>query len=57
MPIEIRELQIKTIIDNTPENAGQSGTTQAVGNSADQDKIIAACIEQIMEILKSKNER
>jgi hypothetical protein len=55
MPIEIKELQIVTVVTDT-QGGGQ---TQADARPAviDKDKIIAACIEQIMEIFLQKNER
>ncbi|MGV3589265.1 MAG: DUF5908 family protein [Adhaeribacter sp.] len=63
MPIEIRELHIKVIIDpsNTPaSNAGSSAGTGSSGSSngeSDRDSLIAECVEQVMSILREKNER
>jgi hypothetical protein len=57
MPIEIKELHIKTVVENGPTAQNQqqnSGNNQAAG---DPDKIVALCVEQVMEILKNKNER
>ena len=53
MPVEIRELQIVTVVS---ENAGQ---TQPAGGTEpiNMDRIVAECVEQVMEILKQKNER
>jgi hypothetical protein len=54
MPVEIRELQITTVVKDDgarPKSAGGSN------NTADTDKIIAACVEQVLEILKQKTER
>ena len=57
MPIEIKELTIKAYIDDaskpqtpaqkTPENSGNNST----------ELIIAACVEQVLQVLKDKEER
>jgi hypothetical protein len=53
MPIEIKELHIKI---NVSEEASRS--QQDSGNAADsKEKIIEACVEQVMEILSKKEER
>lgn len=51
MPIEIKELHIKMSVtdQNTSGGGGSSGVNQ--------DKVIAECVEQVMEILKQKQER
>ncbi|QIR36405.1 hypothetical protein HCG51_06290 [Tolypothrix sp. PCC 7910] len=54
MPIEIRELVIKTSI-NDGQNNSSGGTESSDAN--DQDAIIAACVEQVLAILKEKSER
>jgi Family of unknown function (DUF5908) len=57
MPIEIRELVIKTSINDG--ESGQNSTSGAGGSSGadDQAAIIAACVEQVLAILKEKSER
>ncbi|SFQ46426.1 DUF5908 family protein [Parafilimonas terrae] len=55
MPIEIRELQIKVAVQQTPPS--QQGTSNASSSAADNDAIVAACVEQVLEILERKNER
>lgn len=61
MPIEIRELNIRVSVNQSPAEqgspAGGSGGAQGGGGGADKDQIIAECVDQIMEILKNKNER
>ena len=52
MPVEIRELVIKANIDN---GNGQSAPPQTT--PVNTDDIIAICVEQVLEILKQKNER
>lgn len=64
MPIEIRELHIKVIIDpNEPAPPGQGGrqaaTASQAGSSSDPDRdaLIAECVEQVLAILHEKKER
>ncbi|MBD1848321.1 hypothetical protein H6F89_34235 [Cyanobacteria bacterium FACHB-63] len=57
MPLEIRELVIKTSVNE----GGQAQTTNSSSGdgsgAGDQDAIIAACVEQVLAILKEKTER
>jgi len=65
MPIEIRELHIKVIIDpNNAASQNQAGDHDAAGSRAaasggetDREALIADCVEQVMTILRDKNER
>lgn len=62
MPIEIRELNIRVSVNQSPaeqdSSAGGGGGGGAKGGGGgDKDEIIAECVEQILEILKNKNER
>lgn len=52
MPIEIKELHIKINVD---ENA--SSLRRESPAKEEKNKIIAACVEQVMEILSKKEER
>jgi len=53
MPIEIKELHINVLVDDTPPgNAGSSTGTQIQIND-----IVAECVEQVLTILKEKQER
>ncbi|SMO64044.1 hypothetical protein SAMN06265379_10412 [Saccharicrinis carchari] len=52
MPIEIKELHIKINVDD-----GSRRGRGASKNGGDKDKIIEACVEQVMEILSKKEER
>lgn len=59
MPLEIKELHIKVNINppNSNPSQGNQGTPSASSESAmNQQAIIDACIEQIMEILQEKSE-
>ncbi len=55
MPIEIRELVIKASIDETGVNKGKNAETGR--NKPDRDEIVADCVEQVMELLRSQLER
>ncbi|SDD67444.1 hypothetical protein SAMN05216464_102247 [Mucilaginibacter pineti] len=61
MPVEIRELNIRVSVNQSPaeqdSRGGGGGGGQQGGGGADKDQIIAECVEQIMEIMKNKNER
>jgi len=52
MPIEIKELHIRINVD---ESAANAATDSVAGT--DRDKIIEACVEQVLEILAKKEER
>jgi len=54
MPIEIRELQLTTVVQ---DSKGASSANTSAPASTNNDAVIAACVEQVLEILKQKNER
>lgn len=61
MPIEIRELQIKVTV-NQPQQTGSTGAGGAAppsgpGKAQAADKLVADAIEQVLEIMRNKNER
>jgi hypothetical protein len=56
MPVEIRELQITTVVQESASAAGASASS-AASPSTNIDAIVSACVEQVLEILKEKNER
>jgi hypothetical protein len=53
MPVEIRELQIIT----TVEDKGGKSSPKATSSSGSHDDIIAKCVEQVLAILQEKTER
>ena len=61
MPIEIRELHIKAVIDSgrgKSDSPGQSGLkTAEQGEGGNIEQIIDLCVEKVLEILKDKQER
>ncbi len=64
MPVEIKELHIKVTV-NAPENGSKPGGTALAsmpqsGSSqpaADKEAMIAECVEQVLQILRTKQER
>lgn len=52
MTIEIKELHIKINVDDNQNNRGS-----AKMEHKEKELIIAACVEQVMEILSKKEER
>jgi Family of unknown function (DUF5908) len=60
MPIEIKELIIRASVrDESEKTNGKSVPTggSPPGDTARDEQIINRCVEQVMEILKIKNER
>jgi hypothetical protein len=54
MPVEIRELQITTVVS---DGGGQTSSGNAEARPVANLDIVAACVEQVLEILKQKSER
>ncbi len=56
MPIEIRELNIKAYVD---DSTGQKNEKAMADKKIPEnvESIITACVEQVLEILKNKEER
>ncbi len=52
MPIEIRELHIKAEVKSGGEQPAAPANVAAIKN-----KIVAECVEQVLQILKDKKER
>ncbi|ATL48378.1 hypothetical protein COR50_15080 [Chitinophaga caeni] len=61
MPVEIRELNIRVNVNQVqPEQdsmQNQSRNTNTTTGENDREEIIATCVEQVMEILRNKQER
>ncbi|MBV9962689.1 MAG: hypothetical protein JO072_10615 [Parafilimonas sp.] len=56
MPVEIRELIVRATVGN-PNQGGSNNSTATDQEAAPKEEIIKECINQIMEIIKDKNER
>jgi hypothetical protein len=54
MALEIRELVIRATVG---EEAKPGQSPSQPGIPADQEAIVAACVEKVLQILKDKNER
>ena len=57
MPVEIRELQITAVVKDSTQQGGEQSSTVAGGGAMNTNAIVSACVEQVLEILKQKNER
>lgn len=61
MAIEVRELVVKARIEdpkqNTPSTNGTQSSSQSSLTSRDLQKIISMCTEEVLKVLKRKNER
>lgn len=60
MPIEIRELIIRATVDNHAGNKNINPPGQPVQNGLDpiqEDRIVARCMEQVLEYLRMQKER
>ena len=55
MPIEIRELVIRAEIETSQGSGGQSEETS--GSTSDRAQLVRDCVEQVMELLRQKEER
>ena len=52
MPVEIKELIVKITVADQPQSSGTETNRQEA-----KDVFIAACVEQVLEILSKKQER
>lgn len=58
MPIEIRELNIKVSVSQNQQEQDSAPSAGSPASSVpDKDEIISECVEQVMELLKLKNDR
>jgi len=56
MPIEIRELHIKAVVDDSERIRDDKAVKNELSDEQ-IDEIVTICIEKILEIIKDKNER
>lgn len=65
MPIEIRELHIKVNVTSAPGPQAGSGAQKGVGGKgadpeaqrANEDELVSRCVEQVLELLRDRDER
>jgi hypothetical protein len=58
MPVEIKELVIRAVVDldsGRGREPGDAGQGQATG--ADREKLVQACVRQVLRILEKSRER
>ncbi len=53
MPVEVKELVIKAVVDEQTKNEKKKKPSEKI----DRDEIIEDCVEQVLEILKKEKER
>ncbi|HYE56193.1 MAG TPA: DUF5908 family protein [Chitinophagaceae bacterium] len=56
MPLEIKELHIKVSV-NQPGQGAQPAPASPQNLAADKQQMIAECVEQAIQVMKSKKER
>jgi len=57
MPLEIRELHIRVNVGGeTPPPGGASAPGAAPG-ADDQDALLAACVDEVLRVLRERKER
>lgn len=57
MPVEIKELHIKAVINQEGNQQSGNAASTTPTSSANTDKLVAECVEKVLEILKQRNER
>lgn len=57
MPIEIRELVIKATVKDEAADKKTSAVTAAKADAANEEQLVQRCVEQVMAILRLKDER
>jgi len=59
MTLEVRELIIRATVVQEQEGAGAGGGATSGSNNdiSPNEEMISACVEKILEILKTKNDR
>lgn len=55
MAIEIRELLIRAVV--APDEGGESAAAGGAQQDMSQDDIVAECVEQVLDVLRLKEER
>lgn len=61
MPIEVKELLIRAVMEDNQSLSGAPDRSQTLFESesagADREAVVAECVEQVLEILKNREER
>ena len=56
MPVVIRELVIKAVVEEGASNSG-SGAAASMKKVQEQEELIASCVEQVLEIIEKSKDR
>lgn len=57
MPIEIKELNIKAYVNEAASQSNAAASSTGTRANDSTEAIVAACVEQVLQILKDKEER
>jgi hypothetical protein len=57
MPVEIKELVIKAVVNENGDNGNASSALPGTQEGSSQDAVIRICVEKVLEILKDQRER
>ena len=57
MPVEIRELVIRATVESTGTDRTAAGRDGGRNRKPDRDEVVAECVEQVLEILRQREER
>ena len=57
MPVEIRELIIRTIVDNSRNSQESKSDSERSVTAADSESIVEECVRQVLKILKKTGGR
>ena len=57
MPVEIRELIIRAVIDDSLQRNEPDPDREHRGNGTETDAIIEECVRQVLKILKKSGEK
>ena len=55
MPVEIRELVIRAEVDSRQSQVPELG--QGSANASDREQLVRDCVDQVMEIIRQREER
>ena len=57
MPVEIKELIIRAIVEQDRENTQDAPSLQAVDDADKRKALLEACVKQVLKILRRSRER
>ena len=57
MPVEIKELVIRAVINDAQSSTDIDSPMQSEGSNADNEALIKECVRQVMQLLARNKER